>query len=355
MKFLIFSFKYMIGIIAIWLFVGYFYSYKIKEDNLFIQNEINKILPKQIEKKGVNITINKLDLIPFEGKLKANFDLNINSKIYNVQNRTGYVILKEKYQNGKIIFNIFDINFDNLTFEEVFEETKEPINEIKNEIKNKIDGFLSKNLGTTEKTNDMIVKDVSNKLKDKFFNKETLKIIIFENIKQTDIKVYDLGFYGLFVKDIKLNILDNDFSLEITLSTGLFGLIFGSMLIFLSLGREIFLFFIYIYQKFISKHKGYNCARGVVSEDYTCSSYVKKEFKEKGLIAGLNAWSSTSKKCKEDFETYKDNQDYYDNKRKSKNNSSYCDGLDVCQCLPSGNKTNACDGADACDVMSCGN
>ena len=351
MKYFIFSLKYIFGAISIALLISSFYDYQIKENSVFIQNEINKLLPNKIEKQGVKITVNKLELTPYENNLKAYFDLNINSKLYNIENRTGYMILKEKYENNKIRLKIFDIHFDNLTFEEFVESTKEPVNNLKENIKNKVGGFLSKKLGTTEETNNSIAKDVENKLKEKIFNKEKFTNIIFDNIKQYDIKVYDLGIYGLFVKNINLNILDDDFDLEITLSTGIFGSIIGLILLFISLGREMFLFLIYIYQKFISKHKGYNCARGVVSEDYTCSSYVKKEFKENGLIAGINAWNSTKSQCKEDFETYKNNKKYYDDKRKTNNNSNnnYCD----CSPMPCGGPSHSHHDACDCDVLPC--
>ncbi len=50
--------------------------------------------------------------------------------------------------------------------------------------------------------------------------------------------------------------------------------------------RHFLIFLITLYQKYISPHKGFNCAYACYHQDLSCSAMVKTMIAEHGLIAG---------------------------------------------------------------------
>ena len=135
---------------------------------------------------------------------------------------------------------------------------------------------------------------------------------------------------------------NDDLKLEVGISKWLL-----SLLIPLFLLREIGLFFIYIYQRFLSPRKKYKCAKGVLYQNGTCSSTTKEAFKKHGFLAGMKEYKQSTKKCKAASKTL--------NRNKKKEGDS---GLDCSSCSPNcggggGGSSSSCDCSPSCDVGGC--
>lgn len=342
--------RYMFTFIGIAILVISFFSQKIEIKSDLINKELKeKVLPLTLEKSLTKTTINNVYVeSDYNNNLKGNINLNFESPVLSFKNKETSVIFNYELKDNIIYIKVKEIDYNKLNIDSLYKESLENTKEIVNPLKDKLSNLIEKKLGTkvSEKVNNKIEK-VEN-----YLNQEKILQIIDDKIKSKDFKVYDLGLKGYFIKDIKLNILnDNKFKFDIELSLGTFGIILGSIIILLSLMKDILLGLISFYQKRISPYKGYNCARGVVSEDGTCSSIVKQTLKEKGVIAAINEYFNTTHKCKEDYNTYKDNKEYYDNKRKNNNsNNNFCD----CPAIPCGgpSHSHSHDSCD-CDILPC--
>ena len=122
------------------------------------------------------------------------------------------------------------------------------------------------------------------------------------------------------------------------------------LLIPLLLLREIGLFFIVLYQKFLSPRKKYKCAKGELHQNGTCSSTTKEAFKKDGFIAGMKEYSRSTKECKQADKIIKE---------KNKNNKQNCTdlGCSGCSGFTPGSSLGACEigmcASSPCDVASC--
>ena len=108
-------------------------------------------------------------------------------------------------------------------------------------------------------------------------------------------KLEELSFYAT-VDSIEFH---TDGSLLVKTSISLWIII---LIVFITLLREIGLFLIFIYQRFISSKKGYKCALGQAKGNGTCSSITKNAFKERGFIHGIKTYFKTTRECKEIYE-----------------------------------------------------
>lgn len=346
-------FRYFFAVLACVILYFSFTDTIIKKDKLFVQNEINKQIPIKLSKATINVNVNKLEVSSEDNKIKADMLLDLNSPIFNYVDKKGTVTLIHSYVNGKVFLKIQEIGFDNLTFSEFTSDAIKNSKPIIENTKNKIAGFFKNKLGMEENETNTLLKmgkDKLVKIKEKHnLNKEKVQEILYSLLRSYPIEVVDIGIASIVVKDIQVNHYDNsEFDITVTASGGILGIIIGFLILFFSLSREIGLGLISFYQNFLSDKKGYNCARGVVTGDGTCSSITKKKFEEEGFISGMKEYFDTTKKCKEDHEEYKKNKDYYDEKRRKKDsNNNYCD----CGTCPS--PTSSRSGKD-CEVCDCG-
>lgn len=91
------------------------------------------------------------------------------------------------------------------------------------------------------------------------------------------------------------------------------------------------------YRKYISQHKGYKCAAGVV-HGKSCSKYVEDEVAEKGVWRTFSAYRESRCRCKTAYEELKVN--------KEKNRCS-----NVCiDCVPNVLECPDCNTTCDCDV-----
>ena len=126
------------------------------------------------------------------------------------------------------------------------------------------------------------------------------------------------------------------------------------LLIPLFLLREIGLFLIVMYQKFLSPRKRYKCAKGELYGEGTCSSTTKEAFKKEGFIAGMKEYRRSTKECKKAYNILK--------KEKRRDSGPSCD-VDYCFGCSGGScggeaigsSTSVCDigGAVPCEIGSC--
>lgn len=97
------------------------------------------------------------------------------------------------------------------------------------------------------------------------------------------------------------------------------------------------LLFIRFYQIYLSPHKGYRCAYGVLHNNGTCSSRVSDIIEHQGVIAGWSQIKHQFAMCTEAYEELKDRK-----KRKRQEEEK-----------KEGSKWECCDPGIACDVISC--
>jgi len=149
------------------------------------------------------------------------------------------------------------------------------------------------------------------------------------------IEVYRTGNY--FVTGLELK---NGKVVETTSGTWWEILIF-IMIALMSISKELGIWAIELYQKYLSPKKGYKCAKGVLHENGTCSSSVKKVMKEEGFFAGMREYSKSTSECR-DAKVELDRR--ANNNRKNEN----CDQCDESNC---GNKH--CNSLGSATVMGC--
>jgi len=131
--------------------------------------------------------------------------------------------------------------------------------------------------------------------------------------------------------------------------------------------KEIGIFFIEVYQEFISPRKGYRCAKGALYENGTCSSCVKEVMNEKGFIAGIKEYFKTTKECKEAMKIIEEKREKGEWKESKQEKSTKQENIEkgclagmveesVCGCgelgVESACETGSCD-IGSCDVGAC--
>lgn len=220
-------------------FTFYLKDISIKKDKEFVQNIINtKVIPFTFEKKGVKTVINSLEINVRNNDIIANVNLDISSPLYNLKNKNGTLNLSQNFYNNTIFLQINSVSLNDLTFTEVKNEVIDNTEKVVNK---KVTNFLKNKLYmNNEAVNNLKDKYVGEKIdekvseiKNKYLNEEKMKVDLYNFIKKQEIRVYDLGLKGLFIKDIKFNDLDNDnYDIEVVLNGGKFCLISGFMLLF---------------------------------------------------------------------------------------------------------------------------
>jgi len=111
--------------------------------------------------------------------------------------------------------------------------------------------------------------------------------------------------------------------------------------------RRVAIFFIELYQKYLSPLKGYKCAYGAYHGGDTCSKVVKNLVMKYGLI---ESWPKINKQflaCSMAYQNIKDDKEK--NKDKKKEGQDCCSGLDPCQlmeCIPFKRRK----GESSCDI-----
>lgn len=226
---------FIFGILGAIFLSFYFIDITIKKDKEFIQTIINSKLPISIEKVKTLNTIKTLDLNVKDNKIVAKVNVDINNPLMSFYDQTGTITVHHTLENGIIYLQIDEINFNNLTYDDLKKEVVE-------KTEKKISKFLTNKLYIKEeKIDDIKNKILNNEQINNFknksnYNEEKLKSDLYQTLKLQKFKVLDLGFKGNFIKDIKFNTLDNNnFEAVVVLNGGTFCLIsgIGSFLIFL--------------------------------------------------------------------------------------------------------------------------
>ncbi len=73
--------------------------------------------------------------------------------------------------------------------------------------------------------------------------------------------------------------------------------------------KTIIIFFINIYQKHLSPHKGYCCAYKVYHNDISCSEFTKNSIKNVGLFPSISIIKQRFKDCKISSEKIKEEKE----------------------------------------------
>lgn len=279
-----------------------FYSYEINVQKETLQEKIDFTMPMIIDKKGFVLTVSKI-------KIENIHDNVIESKML------GHIKANNKNIMTRVFKNYGDksIKLDALT-----------------KVKPQIDGsVLSFKVLSLSLNNLIKIKRVS-----KHINK---------HIEKIQIPLKRLEKVSWFASIENINFKSND---DLKLEIGISKLLLSS-LISLFLLREIGLFLIYLYQRFLSPRKKYKCAKGELHQNGTCSSTTKEAFKTHGFLAGMKEYRQSTKKCNEAYQTLKRN-----NKNEG---SSHCN---CWNCSPNcggggGSSFGSCDITPSCDVGGC--
>jgi len=281
-----------------------FHTYTLDIESATVKAAIDKKLPMKIDKKGFLLTIKSIDILDISNSVvhsKMNADIKMSSS-----NILGKFLSKKSMHitvETKTIpkFHGTSLSFELLSF--------------------KMNKFIK-------------LKDIKGFLKNKIENikipiKKLKKISWFASVKR--IKFEDSGVLLLSIGVSKLIIF---------------------LLIPLFLLREIGLFLITVYQKFLSPRKKYRCAKGELHQEGTCSSTTKEAFKKDGFIAGIKEYRRSTKQCKIAYKTLK---------KEERRDGTSCDG-DYCAVCGSGScggdavgsSAAACDvGVVPCEIGSC--
>lgn len=304
--------KYLIIVVLISL--GTFLQLSDKEVFIpkeLIQNQIDLKLPFNIEKKNHFVTINQAKMDLTDNSILINTLLDYSYSKIVLKDVTANLKTSFELKNKEIYLSIQDLEIKNLN------KQLDPVEEI---IENNKFGLFGK---------------LKNKIVDKaedFVNNKSEKISEIISFGLSKKPVYKLeGWKAYFIEDITFNkegfLLKFNYSLVI---------LFSYLISFLLLLREIAILLINFYQKYLSSKKGYKCAQGVLHGNGTCSSKVKKDFKEKGFVGGMNSYIKNKQDCKEAFKTLKERK------------SSSCKTVDSFVDCDSG----GCE-IGGCDVGSC--
>lgn len=305
-----------------------FKNFKQEISKDFVLSNIQLPLVKNIEDN--KLSINKIDISAQDQDLIVNllFDLDIKNK----------VTLKDIQAITKVNYKIdfYDKNIY-LTIKD----------------------FDILNIGDTE-SKSKVINSILGVMKDTITNSINDKSAFISNVFNLLLKkpVYQLtGYKAFFLNDIKIKETVNSFNFVIELNTFSLSvpLIIISILLML---KEIGLFFILIYQKFISPRKGYRCAKAHYTGGDSCSESVRKVMKEKGFLAGMEEYFKTTKECKSIYEKNKyvrdtDTKSNCCSSNSSSNNtaknSSFCnEGPFDCDIL-----SDCSVGHKSCDIGDC--
>ena len=297
--------RYFIVIVLLGLL---FYTYTITIEPTTLKTAIDKKLPMKIDKKGFLLTVKNIDILDISNNVvhsKMNADIKVSSS-----NRFGKFLPKKSMHLVLETKTIPKLHGTSLSFEL---------------LSFKMNKFIK-------------LKEVKGILKKKI-----------ENIRIPIKKLDALSWFGR-VKDIRFK--DNG-QLVILVGVSKLFILLLIPLFLLFLLREIGLFFIMLYQKFISPRKKYKCAKGELNQNGTCSSTTKEAFKNDGFIAGMKEYRRSTKECKKAYSTLK---------QEKRRDGTSCDG-DYCAVCGSGScggdaaasSAGACDigAAVPCDVGSC--
>lgn len=112
--------------------------------------------------------------------------------------------------------------------------------------------------------------------------------------------------------------------------------------------KYIVVFFINVYQRYISPYKGFRCAYAALNGGDSCSEAVKKIVLEQGCFNGRQEISARFKECR------KANRLLALNRQ----NRSKCDGSECCDCLDCADvdlcaRKKSCNPDFSCDLPSC--
>jgi len=278
------AFRILFGIGLLILFVFSYLGNNKHIDSELVQKRINEVIPFSFEKGGGDIIINKAKLIPGENeRLAFNTEFYYDDEFDFVRSAKKYFgVDSNKTQDTMVFIFSFDISVE--------------------------DGIL-------------YFKNISNVKV--FWKKDKTEVKVFKNSRflnsfvhlMEDIKLYRIGDRTLLKNKALLYFLDIDSlsvdnvkngHFDIVVHYGLKSIFVFILFIFILLvfSREIFLFLILIYQKFLSNRKNYICARGVHLGE-TCSTVVYNEIKNKGFISGVVRYFNSSKECKESYRELK--------------------------------------------------
>jgi putative component of membrane protein insertase Oxa1/YidC/SpoIIIJ protein YidD len=284
------------------LLFSLFYSYTITVEQSVIQEKIEKKLPMKIDKKGFLLTINRLEIIDI-----------VNNRV--TSNLTGSMQINQQSKWSKFL----------------------PKKSLHFKLETKTIPKL--------KGSSLSFELLSFKF-NKFIKLKEVKGVLKEKIEKIKLPIKKLKKIAWFAS-VKHIIFQADGALLVTLGISKL-MIF--LLIPLFLLREIGMFVIVLYQKFLSPRKKYRCAKGELYQNGTCSSTTKEAFMKHGFIAGVKAYRKSTKECKE---AYKKLQ----KKERADGTScdcSYCGGCDG-SCGGGdtiGSSSSVCNGV-SCDVGGC--
>lgn len=318
--------KYFFVILFISISLFCFKDFKQEISKEFVLQHIQLPFEKRIDDN--KLTINKIDLSALDQSLIVNlqFDLDIKEKI---KQKDIQAIAKVSHK-----IDFYDKN-----------------------IYLKIEDFDILNTGTTE-SKSKIMNSLISVIKEPFIDTVNDKSAFISNLFNVLLQkpVYQLtGFKGFFLNNITIKETVDNFYFIVEFNTFPLSipLIIISILLML---KEIGLFFIFIYQKFISPRKGYRCAKAFYQGGHSCSESVRIVMKEKGFLAGIKEYFRTTNECKEVFEQNKDtlntrsdncNCCSTNNKNNSNNNSFSC--FDIADCSVS----SCSPGRKGCDIGDC--
>ena len=279
-----------------------FYTYTMAIEPARVQVSIDKKLPKKIDKKGFLLTLNRIDIIDTTNHIvTAHIDAEVKVSTHNK--------LQKLLPKKSIHFTV---------------ETR----------------AIPKIHGTS-----MSFELLSFKM-NRLIKLKKVKGILKKKIEKIRIPIKKLKKFAWFVSVKKAQFLDNGvLHLSIALSKLIIFLLIPLLLL-----REIGIFLIVLYQKFVSPRKRYRCAKGELYQNGTCSSTTKEVFQKEGFIAGIKEYRRSTKQCKEAYKTLKKD------KRRDTTASVLNAGCGGCACSgdSAGSAASVCDlGGVGCDVGSC--
>jgi putative component of membrane protein insertase Oxa1/YidC/SpoIIIJ protein YidD len=297
--------NYLRYFIVTLLLFSFFYSYSITIEQSAIEEKIAKKLPMKIDKKGFLLMIEKLEIVDIvNNTVSSNL---VGSVQISQQNRWSKFLPKKSLHFKLKTKTIPKLQGNTLSFELLSFKF------------NKFNKFIK-------------LKDVKGVLKEKI-----------EKIKLPIKKLKKFAWFAS-VKHIEFQ---EDAALLVTL--GISKLVIF-LLIPLFLLREIGIFLIVLYQKFLSPRKKYRCARGELYQNGTCSSTTKEVFIKHGFIGGVKAYRKSTKECKEAHKKLK---------KKGRTDGTSCDcsycggcGGGSCGGDTASSSASVCDGA-SCDFGGC--
>jgi len=294
--------NYLRYFIVILLLFSFFYSYSITIEQSIIQEKIAKKLPMKIDKKGFLLTIEKLEIVEIVNNTVSS---NLAGSVQISQQSRWSKWLPKKSLHFRL-------------------ETK-TVPKLK-------DNALSFELLSFKFNKFIKLKEVKGALKEKI-----------EKIKLPIKKLKKFAWFA----SVKHIAFQEDGALLVTL--GISKLVIF-LLIPLFLLREIGIFLIVLYQKFLSPRKKYRCAKGELYQNGTCSSTTKEAFVNHGFIAGVKAYRKSTKECKEAHKQLK---------KKGRTDGTSCDcsycggcGGGSCGGDTASSSASVCDGA-SCDFGGC--